>query len=289
MNILVIGGTRFFGIHTVKHLLEKGHAVTIATRGSHGNPFGKKVHHLLMDKTDENSVKNVLSNQKYDVIIDKVAYSSNDVRSLLKNCHCKRYIQMSSCAVYQKEHLLISEHEFDMQNYPLHWIDRPADYAEGKRQAERAALEFMNITDCTFVRFPVVMGENDYTNRLRFYIQHICNRIPMFVDKLNTVTSYINEYEAGEFLSFLVDNPVSGAVNGCSKGMISQQEIIKYIEEKTAFYAIFSEDGDLAPYNGINSDISYHCAKAESLGFSFSEIHSWLFELLNHDLEAYYG
>ena len=33
MKILVIGGTRYFGIHMVNKLLEQGHAVTIATRG----------------------------------------------------------------------------------------------------------------------------------------------------------------------------------------------------------------------------------------------------------------
>ena len=33
MNILVIGGTRFFGIHMVNKLLEQGHDITIATRG----------------------------------------------------------------------------------------------------------------------------------------------------------------------------------------------------------------------------------------------------------------
>ena len=33
MNILVIGGTRYFGIHMVNKLLEQGHRVTIATRG----------------------------------------------------------------------------------------------------------------------------------------------------------------------------------------------------------------------------------------------------------------
>ena len=31
MKILVIGGTRFFGIHMVNELLAKGHDVTIAT------------------------------------------------------------------------------------------------------------------------------------------------------------------------------------------------------------------------------------------------------------------
>ncbi len=33
MKILVIGGTRYFGIHMVNKLLERGHKVTIATRG----------------------------------------------------------------------------------------------------------------------------------------------------------------------------------------------------------------------------------------------------------------
>lgn len=33
MKILVMGGTRYFGIHMVNKLLEQGHEVTIATRG----------------------------------------------------------------------------------------------------------------------------------------------------------------------------------------------------------------------------------------------------------------
>ncbi|MDE6777114.1 MAG: NAD-dependent epimerase/dehydratase family protein, partial [Oscillospiraceae bacterium] len=100
MNILIVGGTRFFGIPMVKRILENGHDVTIATRGNYNNIFNKKVRHVIMDKTNGNSVKNTLGSEIYDVVIDKVAYSSNDVKSLLENVCCKRYIQMSSCAVY---------------------------------------------------------------------------------------------------------------------------------------------------------------------------------------------
>ena len=39
MKILVLGGTRFFGIHMVNDLIEKGHEVTIATRFRFQNPF----------------------------------------------------------------------------------------------------------------------------------------------------------------------------------------------------------------------------------------------------------
>ena len=40
MNILVIGGTRFFGIHMVNELLIAGYDVTIATRGKASDSFG---------------------------------------------------------------------------------------------------------------------------------------------------------------------------------------------------------------------------------------------------------
>ncbi|MBR5370799.1 MAG: NAD-dependent epimerase/dehydratase family protein [Oscillospiraceae bacterium] len=284
MNILIIGGTRFFGIHTVRRLLADGHTVTIATRGMHSDPFGSQVSRIIMDKTDENSVKQAIGGREYDVIIDKVAYSSNDVRSLLQFAHCGRYIQMSSCAVYKTEHLQITEDEFVPQDHALCWIDRPADYAEGKRQAERAALEFMEPKDCTFVRYPVVLGKNDYTNRLRFYIDHIRRQIPMCADSTAAV-SYIHEKEAGEFLAFLADHPVSGAVNGCAAGIISQQAIIRYIEEKTQKHAVLSADGEPAPYNGTRADTSYNCAKAEAADFAFSKLDAWIFALLDADIE----
>ncbi len=38
MNILVLGGTRFFGVQTVRALAARGHHVTLGTRGQHGDP-----------------------------------------------------------------------------------------------------------------------------------------------------------------------------------------------------------------------------------------------------------
>ena len=37
-QVLVLGGTRFFGIHLVKSLLEQGAGVTLATRGLTPDP-----------------------------------------------------------------------------------------------------------------------------------------------------------------------------------------------------------------------------------------------------------
>ena len=77
MNILVIGGTRFFGIHMVNELLTAGYDVTIATRGKASDSFGDKVKRIFLERTKEESVREALSGTHYDVVIDKIAYCSN--------------------------------------------------------------------------------------------------------------------------------------------------------------------------------------------------------------------
>lgn len=76
MNILILGGTRFFGIDTVHELLRKGHDVTIATRGLTIDSFGKRVKRVIYDRTDTESIKRSFFKTYYDIIIDKIAYSS---------------------------------------------------------------------------------------------------------------------------------------------------------------------------------------------------------------------
>ncbi len=50
MKILVLGGTRFFGVHLVCALLEDGHEVTIATRGRTPDSFGSQVSRIVVDR-----------------------------------------------------------------------------------------------------------------------------------------------------------------------------------------------------------------------------------------------
>ena len=53
MKVLVLGGTRFFGIHLVDELLKSNCDVTIATRGLTSDSFGNKVKEVdsLIDTT----------------------------------------------------------------------------------------------------------------------------------------------------------------------------------------------------------------------------------------------
>ena len=125
MNILVIGGTRFFGIPMIEELLKSGHDVTIATRGLSADSFGSRVKRLILDRTDAQSVRNALSGRHFDVIIDKLAYCSNDIKSVMDAADFDRYIQMSTTAVYDLKHINTMESDFDVLAKELVWCDRP--------------------------------------------------------------------------------------------------------------------------------------------------------------------
>ena len=79
MNILVLGGTRFFGIHMVNALIEIGHDVTIATRGVSKDTFGNKVKRLKLDRTDPDSMKQAGIAYATDQIIDLYANGVTNV------------------------------------------------------------------------------------------------------------------------------------------------------------------------------------------------------------------
>ena len=56
MNVLVAGGTRFMGKHLVGELLNKGHEVTIATRGIAKETFGDSIKRAIINRLSERSL-----------------------------------------------------------------------------------------------------------------------------------------------------------------------------------------------------------------------------------------
>lgn len=282
MKILVIGGTRFFGIHMVNALLDAGHDVTIATRGNTSNVYGDKVKRVIFERTNADSIKNAICDIHYDVVIDKIAYCSNDIKYVMDVIDCDKYIHMSSTSVYEPKHIDTKEDDFDAVGKELIWCNRDAfPYEEIKRQAECALWQSYANRNWIAVRYPFAIGEDDYTKRLLFYVDHTMKSIPMNINNLELQMGYIRSDEAGKFMAFLVEQDFRGAINGSAYGTISLKEVIQYVEEKTGSKAIITSDGDKAPYNG-EPEYSINTKKAEKLGFLFSYINDWIFELLDY-------
>ena len=131
-----------------------------------------------------------------------------------------------------------------------------------------------------------VLGENDYTGRLRFYLEHIKDEKPMHVDDLDKAMAFIHEKEAGEFIAYLVDRPINGPVNGCSNGAVRISEIISYAEKKLGKKAILEESGETAPFNGLTDTLSFSTKRATEAGYIFSDLDSWLYKLIDYEIKG---
>jgi nucleoside-diphosphate-sugar epimerase len=285
MNILVLGGTRYFGIHMVKALINRGHQVTIATRGRTKDDFGDQVSRIIVERTSQESIAQAFNGKSYDIVCDDLAYCSNDVKYLLDNVSCKRYVMVSTTAVYDK-HMDTKETEYNPIINKLRWCSRSEfAYDEIKRQAECALFQQYKQQQAVAVRFPFVIGKDDYTKRLYFYVEYIIKGVPMFVDNLEEQMGFIRSDEAGRFLAFLAEQAYTGPINGSSFGTMSIKEIITYVENKTGKKAILSEDGEKAPYNGEKA-YSINTEKAVQLGFGFTILEDWIYNLLDEYIET---
>jgi len=125
------------------------------------------------------------------------------------------------------------------------------------------------------------VGKDDYTKRLLFYVEHVMKSIPMHVDNPDEQMGFIRSDEAGKFMAFLIDQDVTGAINGSAEGTISIREILAYVEKKTGTRAVIDPKGDHAPYNAEPA-YSINTEKANALGFRFSTLHDWIYDLLDY-------
>ncbi len=280
MKVLVLGGTRFFGVHMVREFLRQGDEATIATRGLTKDNFGDNVKRVKIERSSDESLANAFLGKTYDVVCDNISYCSNDVKALLENVKCKRYIMTSSASVYDFK-LDLKENDFDPFTNELKWCTRDEfTYDEIKRQAETAIFRHYTNQNAAAVRFPYVIGNDDYTKRLYFYVDHIVNSKPMHIDNFDEQISFIRSDDAGKFLVYLAKSNYTGTINASAEGTISIKEIIDYVENKTGIKAIYDEDAEKALYNGTPS-FYLNTEKANSIGYKFLPLKSWIFELLD--------
>jgi len=287
MKILVVGGTQYVGIHLVRQLLANGHEITIATRGKTSDDFGDAISRIIVERTCADSLKHALSGKCYDVVYDTQAYSSSEVKHLMEAVSCGRYIEVSTVSVYYPIFKTSQpESDFDPTGHLLKWCSRSDfGYDEVKRQAECAMFQTYSRVPSVAVRFPLIIGEDDYTRRLYFYVDHVVNSKPMHIDNLPIQMEFIMSSEAGKFLAWLADKDFCGSVNAANIGSVKLCDVIRYVETKTGNEAIIMPDGEPAPFNGF-PNYGLDLSKARNIGYDFSYLEQCLYDLLDKYIES---
>lgn len=286
MKILVLGGTRFFGTHLVKALIKEGHDVTVATRGNLDFPFKDQVRFEKADRTKLEDLHRLATLGPFDMIYDQVCMSAQAAHIACEafKGKCKRYIFTSTGSVYNPANgVELSENLFDQAKYTINLKDtNPYDYQEAKRQAE-AVFSQMASFDVVMVRFPIVLGQDDYTGRLKFHVNAVLNQTPIFFPSLETKMGFIQSHEAGAFLKFIGEHTCTGAVNAVSTGYISLGELMNMIEALTTKKAVFANEANDVNHSpfGFDKDFMMPNEKGLSFGFKFDLLKSYLPELIN--------
>lgn len=287
-RVLVLGGTRFMGIRLVEKLINAKHFVTIANRGTRKDCFGKYVSRIQYDRKNEQSVREVFFDSKYDCVIDTSAYDSISTRYVLSYISCDRYIQVSSVAIYPKHHLNLLESECNTSviEYKL---EENSNYGVNKRNCECVALQEYISKKPVVVRIPFVVEPENLDNkelnlRLYFYVEKIMKGIPICVDNLDYCCAFVRTTEEADFLMYLMNSEYVGAVNFSSVGYVTVREIVRYIEKKTRKKAIITDNGEMHPFNAKHfgySGYSFNLQAVKSIGYKPSKLKDWLWPLID--------
>ncbi|MFE4517698.1 NAD-dependent epimerase/dehydratase family protein [Kitasatospora sp. NPDC056783] len=174
MRILVIGGTRFIGLHFAEAALAAGHEVTVLHRGRSGAGQLPGATHLIADRDADLSA---LHGRDWDATVDLCAYFPRQVRELsaaLDPGRAGRYLLVSSLSVYD-----VPAAPGYTEDSPLLPADGPEaeevtvdTYGTLKVQCERAARQAFG-PETLLVRPTYVIGPRDYTHRFDHWVRRL--------------------------------------------------------------------------------------------------------------------
>ena len=230
-KILVFGGTRFFGEKVVASFLRLGYHVTIATRGLTPDSFWDTVNRVEIDRSNAaHPAWKELANTHWDVVFDNICFTKEDAEiacTYLKDV--SHYLLTSSLAVYEgiAPDIGFVETDFDAATHTFD-STTPVDYGEGKRQAEHYFTHNYS-NPVTFLRFPVVLDDDDYTERLHFYLRAIKNNETIKFQNDNGRFSFVRASEIPNMLQFIVSTSISGPLNLASDQIYTTDEFITHL------------------------------------------------------------
>ncbi|MFB6839317.1 NAD-dependent epimerase/dehydratase family protein [Streptomyces sp. NPDC056361] len=286
MDILVIGGNRYFGKRLIALLRESGHHITVLNRGSSTAPAG--IEQIIADRNDESSLESALAGRTFDVVVDQVCYTPRQAEIALRvfGPRTGRYVMTSTVEVYEYEDspVPVTESALDLETVhvdtSLPWDDPDfldTHYGEGKRQAE-AVFATGSPFAWTSVRVAHVLGgTDDFTGRLDHYARRVRTGEPIAVPVVNHPATYIYVEEIASFLAWTVASHFTGPVNAHSHGPLTTTDICTAIEQLTGGRATFHpvEVGEVSPFSFTRS-YGMDNSRATSLGYSFTHSAEWL-------------
>jgi nucleoside-diphosphate-sugar epimerase len=287
-NILIIGGNRFFGRHLAIALISKGIKPVLFNRQSIDDGLGEQVERIKGDRDQYDSLREAALSRKWDVVFDQVCFSATQAKLACAHFekNVNQYIVTSTQSVYDYG-VNLSEISFDSHNYKFNSEVSPSvDYGEAKRQMEatfysKAAFPVMAI------RFPIVLGPDDYTKRLSWHFSRLQNHQGVYFPNLQAKMSFIHSEVAGRLLSELVGVNWARPLNVASHEVMELKKLMELIELEmgSSFKFDKNEGNDNKSPFGIKNHWFMNLDQLQKLGLNSLKLSDWLPQLLKEEAQ----
>ncbi|MBI4513793.1 MAG: NAD-dependent epimerase/dehydratase family protein [Gemmatimonadetes bacterium] len=239
MDVLILGGTRFFGYFTARALAEAGHRVTVFTRGRVKAELPAGVRHVLGDRENEADLRRVTEGGRggrWDAVWDNISYTAAHAEAAVRvfRGRCGVFLHTSTLAVYSVCEGLLNpyrEEDFDAGR-PMEERRGIYPYAYGldRRAGEivlRRAHESFGFP-AVVIRLPVVMGPRDYSLRAWAYWRRLREGGPILLpDGARDVHRFVY---SGDVVRTVVRILESGATHAGQAFNLAQREIVSLRE-----------------------------------------------------------
>ncbi|MEU2716977.1 NAD-dependent epimerase/dehydratase family protein [Streptomyces sp. NPDC007205] len=294
-EVLVIGGSRYFGKRLIARLLAAGDRVTVLNRGSSAPP--PEAVHLVADRDDERALTEAIGSRTFDVVIDQVCYTPRqaEIARRVFTGRTGRYVMTSTVEVYEHEDSAVPVPESAVDpstvavDLELAWGEAEfaaAHYGEGKRQAEAvftgSGLPFASVRVAH-----VLGGDDDFTGRLEHYAQRIRTGTPIAVPPVPHPATYIHVEEIADFLFWAAGADFTGPVNAASHGLLALDElctaVAAHLPEGGVRFEV-TESAGLSPF-AFRRRYPMDNSRAAGLGFTFGDVRQWLSKAVAETLD----
>lgn len=222
LKILILGGTSFLGPHQIAYALDRGHEISIFTRGKtvpkvHPERFSK-VERLIGDREDN---LEALKNRKWDVVIDNSGRSTKwteDTAQLLKD-NVDLYLYTSSISVFypftgddfSEERPLVTKIPEGTPEQEM----RTFEYGVMKATSELAMLDAFGPERSIIVRPTLIVGPGDRTDRFPYWMARVEKGGDIIIPGgRDEVVQYIDVRDLAQWMIRLLEDKAAGIYNG---------------------------------------------------------------------------
>lgn len=299
-SVLVIGGTRYFGVRLVERLLDAGHRVTLATRGRVPDPFGARVARVRLDRRDEAAMSAAFARRRFDLVVDQVCYRPGDaaLAGRVFAGRVGRYLMTSTLEVYEVCHGRLSrpyrETDIDLDAERLDsaqpWGDTTfaeAHYGLGKRLAEAQLARTPGLPWASLRLGHVLGGPEDFTGRLQGHVREVLAGQPLRHAAAAGVSSFIDVEGVVDFMLWAGRQDFLGPINVGSPEAFSVVELRRRIGERLGCPVIAQAIEHVGPSAfDYAAPHALDVSRAETLGWRFQPVQHWLGPLIDRHARA---